>query len=90
MDGNKLLCAACLAPGVEVDDEGRWQDADYPTGDGKFIPGHRTDLVKGWLPAIPVGDTFWGYGSVPSQDVEWWVALATYPKEQCPVLPKKS
>jgi hypothetical protein len=72
--GNKLLCATCLAPDDVVDDEGRWQEP----------PPHsmRTDQVKGWLPAVPVGDTYWGYSSVPSQDIEWWIALPTYTKEK--------
>ena len=69
--GQGLLCAACLAPGILVDEEGKWQEPN--------IPGMRTDQVKSWLPAIPVGDTYWGYSSVPSQDVEWWRNLATYP-----------
>ncbi len=31
----------------------------------------------GWLvPAVPApGDTFWGYTSVPDEDVRWWKAL---------------
>lgn len=69
-NGNKLLCAICLAPGKTVDKDGKLQET------GEF--GMLTDQVKGWLPAIPVGDTYWGYSSVPSQDVEWWKALPTY------------
>lgn len=69
-DGNELLCADCLAPGVVVDDKGTW--------DEPLIPGSRNDQVKGWLPAIPVDDIFWGYSSAPSQDIEWWQALPTY------------
>lgn len=70
---NKLLCATCLAPDDKVDDKGKWQEP------GEH--GMRTDQVRGWLPAVPVGDTYWGYTSVPSQDVEWWDALPTYPKK---------
>lgn len=71
-NGHKLLCASCLAPGIKVSDKGKWVEP----------PPHNmeTDQVKGWLPAVPVGDTFWGYSSVPSQDVEWWLAMPTYPK----------
>lgn len=78
-DGNELLCASCLAPGEIVDDKGKWQEPDYQLGGGRTMPGYRTDQVKSWLPAVPVGNTYWGYTSVPSQDVEWWVALPTYP-----------
>lgn len=70
-DNIELECAVCAAPGVEVDDKG--------TCESKIIGG-RTDQIGSWMvPAIPVGDTYWGYSSVPSQDVEWWVALPTYP-----------
>lgn len=70
-NGHELLCATCLAPGAEVDDKGKWQEPEPH--------GMRTDQVKGWLPAVPTDDTYWGYSSVPSQDVEWWIALPTYP-----------
>lgn len=69
-DGHELLCARCLAPDVDVDDEGR-----APLD---LLHGAKTDQVANWLPAVPVGDTFWGYSSVPSADVKWWQALPTY------------
>jgi hypothetical protein len=69
-DGNKLLCAACLSPDVTVSDEGRVPD--------RYDGPHGTDQVDGWLPAVPVDDTFWGYSSVPTADVRWWKALPTY------------
>jgi hypothetical protein len=67
-----LLCATCLVPGQEVDASGKLQDKDI---------GIKTDQVNGWLPAVPVDNTYWGYSSVPSQDVEWWIALPTYKKD---------
>lgn len=70
-DGNGLLCASCLAPDTIVDEHGKWTE---PGEHGMY-----TDQVKSWLPAVPVGDTYWGYSSVPSQDVEWWQGLPTYP-----------
>lgn len=80
-DNIELQCASCLAPEEQVDDEGRWQEPPFTDKDGKVIyEGHKTDQVKGRVPAVPVGDTYWGYTSVPSQDVEWWVALPTYQK----------
>jgi len=79
-NGHELLCATCLAPDTVVDEKGKWQEPPYKDKDGKVLfDGHKTDQVKGWLPAIPVDDTYWGYSSVPSQDVEWWVGLPTYP-----------
>jgi hypothetical protein len=79
-DGNKLLCASCLAPDTKVDDEGRAQESD----DLDVLGGYRmkTDQINDWLPAVPVGNTYWGYSSVPSQDLEWWVGLPTYPKNK--------
>ncbi len=68
----ELMCASCAAPGVEVDAEGRCESEHG-----------RTDQIGSWMvPAVPVGDTFWGYTSVPSQDVEWWRALPTYPPKK--------
>jgi hypothetical protein len=68
-DAQELLCAKCGAPDTVVDADGR-ADRD----------GMRTDQIGSWLvPAVPVGDTYWGYTSVPSQDVEWWRKLPTYP-----------
>jgi hypothetical protein len=69
-NGYKLLCASCLAPGKQVDDNGKVMDAQL---------GFQTDQVMGWLPAVPVDDTYWGYTSVPDNDVAWWLALPTYP-----------
>mgnify|MGYP001182193281 FL=1 len=72
-EGHELLCATCLAPGIKVSDKGKAEDESI---------GFETDQIKGWLPAIPVDDTYWGYSSVPSQDVEWWVTLQTYPSKE--------
>lgn len=81
-DGNELLCARCLAPGEKVSDKGKLLEPPFKDKSGRFIgKGSETDQVKGWLPAIPVGDTYWGYSSVPSQDAEWWINLPTYKKE---------
>lgn len=81
-DGNELLCATCLAPNDHVDERGKWQEPPWKDSLGTvFNHSYRTDQVKGWLPAIPVDDTYWGYSSVPSQDVEWWVKLPTYPSK---------
>ncbi len=63
-----LECAACLAPDIKVGEDGMHEEKDFG----------RTDQLNHKVPAIPVDDTYWGYTSVPSQDVEWWVALPTY------------
>jgi|SRR5208282_4969129 len=66
----ELECASCLAPEIKVDDKGKNESEYGPS-----------DQMKGKVPAIPVGETYWGYTSCPSQDVEWWVNLPTYKKE---------
>lgn len=68
-DGNELLCATCLAPGIVVGDDGKTESKHGP----------RSDQINGWLPAVPSGDTFWGYTSVPAQAVGWWIGQPTYP-----------
>lgn len=70
-NGHKLLCATCLVPDIKVSEQGKCLDTDMQMD---------TDQIAGWLPAIPVDNTYWGYSSVPSQDVEWWVGLPTYTK----------
>lgn len=68
-DAQELVCAKCGCPDKIVDEDGRVERDDF----GK------TDQIGSWLvPAVPVGDTYWGYSSVPSQDVEWWRKLPTY------------
>lgn len=71
-----LKCASCLAPEAVVDDDGMvMQDDPIDETD-------KTDQVNGYVPAVPVEDTFWGYTSVPSVDVRWWKALPTYAKNE--------
>lgn len=71
-----LKCASCLAPEAVVDDDGMvMQDDPIDETD-------KTDQVNGYVPAVPVEDTFWGYASVPSVDVRWWKALPTYAKSE--------
>lgn len=74
-EGHELLCAYCLAPDVLVSAIGK--AAIDPCDDA--VPMSPSDQVRGWLPAVPVDDTFWGYTSVPAADVSWWRALPTYP-----------
>lgn len=42
------------------------------------LPKHG-DQIGGLVPAVPHGDTFWGYTSVPEDAAEWWKSLTTYP-----------
>lgn len=81
-DGHELLCAGCLAPGVLVGDDGRAESDPCRDAGGRAISMGGSDQIAGWLPAVPVDDTYWGYSSVPSQDVDWWKALPTYPTSE--------
>jgi hypothetical protein len=46
----------------------------------KYLDLARHGDQIGWLvPAVPSGDTYWGYSSVPQDGVEWWQNLPTYP-----------
>ena len=78
-EGHELLCAKCLAPDLVVDDQGKAPSDPAKDANGRLIPLQDSDQVAGWLPAVPVDDTFWGYTSVPTADVRWWKALPTYP-----------
>lgn len=43
--------------------------------------GSKTDQIGFWIPAVPdeEGDGYWGYTSVPTEGVEWWKKLPTFP-----------
>jgi hypothetical protein len=41
-----------------------------------------TDQLCGKLPAVPVGNTYWGYTSVPIDGCNWWKDLPTHPSQQ--------
>lgn len=61
-DNIKLLCVKCAC-------EDQNEDINN-------ILQHRDTI--GWLvPAVPTeeGDTYWGYTSVPQNDVNWWYNL---------------
>lgn len=52
----------------------------------KMIPGHdRTCTLDWFVPAIPAppmvdfpdSPTYWGYTSVPQEDIDWWQSIPT-------------
>lgn len=65
-----LRCYKCAA---------KYQDKEIPdiTKEGKVKSeiGGLTDQIGWCIPAIPSPDGFWGYTSVPQEDVEWWKNL---------------
>ena len=74
-----LLCAACAAPGIDVDDDGRRDDdGGRETWTDQLDHAEHGSMV----PAVPTedGETFWGYTSVPEDGVRWWRALPTKAK----------
>lgn len=76
-DHLELLCAVCAAQDQQKSIVGIDEDGSRPSGGSGAYP--TTDTI-GWLvPAIVVGDTYWGYTSVPDDGVIWWRALPTLP-----------
>lgn len=80
----ELKCAECATPAqVEYEtthytEQNRsFLGALDPDGLFMFRSG---DQLGGLVPAIPTsdGETFWGYTSVPTEDVLWWYGLPTY------------
>lgn len=71
----RLRCAACSVASQhvaspssvsEINNEGFWKTATPK----------RLTCVIGWLvPAVPVGDTYWGFGAIPDEGWEWWKKL---------------
>jgi len=80
MSLSPLWCAQCgtAQAGLEntVDAAGCIQGKYGPT-DQIYNPERGVNL----LPFCPVGDTAWGYTSVPPEDVAAWKALPTAPEE---------
>ena len=68
----ELLCAACLAPSGGVDEDGKAFD---------YMLGRRTDQVGDGLPAVPSGDSYYGYTSVPPKGLAWWETPPTAKRE---------
>lgn len=84
LDHCELKCVECVTP-AQVEYEAKnytEKNRDFlgaldPDGLFMFRSG---DQLGGLVPAVPTpdGDTFWGYSSVPDEDVLWWYALPTY------------
>ena len=73
-----LLCVDCAGKdqGVDVSDV----DDKVAIQDTTFIKYHqRTRTIKWLVPAVPVKgeDSYWGYTSVPNEDLDWWYGLPT-------------
>lgn len=84
LDHCELKCVECATP-AQVEYEAKnytEKNRDFlgaldPDGLFMFRSG---DQLGGLVPAVPTpdGETFWGYSSVPDEDVWWWYALPTY------------
>jgi hypothetical protein len=80
----ELKCVECATPAqvayeakTYTDENRKFLGALDPDGLFMFRSG---DQIGGLVPAVPTpdGDTFWGYSSVPDEDVLWWYGLPTY------------
>jgi hypothetical protein len=72
-DSVNLHCARCAALESKADISDI-NDKGKHTGDF-----NRTDQIGVYVPAVPtdMGDSFWGYTSVPPEGVQWWWNLPT-------------
>jgi hypothetical protein len=80
----ELKCVECATP-TQIEYEAKnyteqnraFLGALDPDGLFMFRSG---DQLGGLVPAVPTpdGETFWGYSSVPHEDVMWWYELPTY------------
>ena len=80
----ELKCAGCATPAQVTYEAKSYTDRDRDflgalDADGMFM-FRNGDQLGGLVPAVPTpeGDTFWGYTSVPTEDVLWWYTLPTY------------
>lgn len=80
----ELKCAECATPDQIAYEAKNYNDKNRDMlgsldADGVFT-FRSGDQLGGLVPAVPTaeGDTFWGYSSVPDEEVEWWLALPTY------------
>jgi hypothetical protein len=80
----ELKCAECATPAQVTYEAKNYNDKNRDAlgsldADGVFT-FRSGDQLGGLVPAVPTaeGDTFWGYSSVPDEEVEWWLALPTY------------
>jgi len=75
LEHTTILCVDC---GIERSGTFEYEDYSTMTEEGKHwgIGGFTDQLMFG-IPAVPTeeGDTFWGYGSVPQDGVQWWKRL---------------
>jgi hypothetical protein len=80
----ELKCAACATPAQVAYEAKTYTEQNRESlgtldADGMFM-FRGGDQLGGLVPAVPTpeGDTFWGYSSVPTEDVLWWYTLPTY------------
>lgn len=73
----ELLCCDCAGKDQERDVSSMNEEGMRLTPEYSWSRDQRSDQI-GWLvPAVPteVGDTYWGYTSVPEPGVQWWKRL---------------
>lgn len=80
----ELKCAVCATPAQVTYEAKNYTDQNREflgalDPDGLFM-FRNGDQLGGLVPAVPTpaGETFWGYSSVPDEDVLWWYAMPTY------------
>lgn len=75
LDYIELMCAKCACKAED-------KDVSTMNADGRRMDEYgSTDQIGMMIPAVPSGDTFWGYTSVPQDGVDWWKALPSLPED---------
>jgi hypothetical protein len=68
-DMTQPMCAFCACA-----DQGK--DSSTVNSAGLRTSKHGlTDQIGYMVPAVPCGDGFWGYTTVPQDGVDWWLRL---------------
>lgn len=67
-----LRCWRCAAK--------KWDYEITIDPDGMHVDGNRTSPIGFHIPAVPCGETYWGFGSIPEYGWEWWKSLPNEPK----------
>lgn len=74
LDSIRLMCTKCGAENQNV-------DINRVLENGRVyheVVGE-CDYLGNLIPAVPCDETFWGFTSIPQEDVDWWRALPTWP-----------
>jgi len=79
-DYTELVCCDCAGKSQQKDVSGIDSEGKILLRPSSIYGENcRCDQIGWRVPAVPTeeGDTFWGYSSVPTSGVNWWLKLPT-------------